>query len=69
MSTIIYTSPTCPNCSMLKRILNERKIEYTELSYTELPNNVDIKTIPIIKYNDNYYDVHTFLKMLMEEIK
>lgn len=46
-SIIVYSSPTCPRCRMLKLELKKNNIEYDECQDTDIMSSKGIKTLPI----------------------
>ena len=62
----IYTSQTCPNCAMLKRMLKNKNIDFIEKDYTELPET-DIMTLPIIDVDSNIMDLKSFIAILQNK--
>lgn len=53
---IIYTLPTCPICSMIKKKLEEKDLYYTEKPFEELPDYIQAETdrAPVL-YNGDIY--------------
>lgn len=64
----IYTSQTCPNCAMLKRMLKNKNIDFIEKDYTELPET-NIMTLPIIDVDSNIMDLKSFIAILRNKGK
>lgn len=62
----IYTSQTCPNCAMLKRMLKNKNIDFIEKDYTELPET-NIMTLPIIDVDSNIMDLKSFIAILQNK--
>lgn len=48
----LYTQPSCPQCSVLKRTLNEKGISFNEVSDTDKMITKGFKSAPIIETED-----------------
>lgn len=60
----IYTTKICPNCKMLKQILEQFNMSYKEVnistaeSLTELSiNNVFTRSAPVLRIKNKFYTV------------
>jgi glutaredoxin len=59
---IVYSKENCPNCDILKQLLNKENIEYeitkidTPKALTELRmNSVFTMSAPVLQIDDNFY--------------
>ena len=48
----LYSMPTCPRCKVLKMKLKQQNIEYTEVNDPEKLEELGIKSVPMLKVND-----------------
>lgn len=48
----LFTSPTCPNCTVLKRLLNDRGIGFTEDQDVDTMQKEGVMSLPTIKTGD-----------------
>lgn len=51
----LYTLPTCPICEMIKKKLQDKKIEYKEIPFEEGGFSTD--RAPVMRIYDNTADV------------
>lgn len=45
---ILYSLPTCPQCKMVHRLLDDHKIQYTECQDTEAMRAKNILQVPVL---------------------
>lgn len=50
----IYTKSTCPKCSVLKKKLDLKNIEYNECQDTKTMEELDIAEIPVLQVGDMF---------------
>ena len=53
MDIILY-STGCPKCTVLKKKLEEKGIQYTENNSTEEMLSLGIETVPVLKVGEKY---------------
>ena len=53
-SIIIYSSPSCPQCKMIKMQLKAKGLEYTEVQDVEMLASLNIQKLPTLKVNDTF---------------
>ena len=49
---IILYSTHCPNCRVLERKLNDKKIEYETIDDIDTMTKIGIQSAPVLKVND-----------------
>ena len=54
-SIIIYSSPSCPQCRMIKMQLNAKGIEYNEIQDVSTLKSMNISKIPTLKVNNDFF--------------
>lgn len=58
-SIIVYSSPTCPRCKMLKMELAKKGVEYEDYNIEEDPEKakaLGISQIPVLSVNGELFD-------------
>ena len=55
MDIIIYTTPTCPRCKILKNKLNEKNIEFTECQDIDTMAKLGIMEVPKLEKNNELF--------------
>jgi glutathione S-transferase len=49
----LYASNTCARCKQLKKLLQEKNIEYEEINYTEYMLSIGIRgNLPLLQIDD-----------------
>jgi len=70
---IIYSTPTCPKCKMVKMKLTSANIEWEECQDMDKMMSLGIKSVPAIQYGDalitNFTEVNNFVNKRIEESK
>ena len=56
MDKVILFSTGCPNCKILKSLLNRKEIIYTENNSIEDMLNLGLNKVPVLCVNDKYYE-------------
>lgn len=46
MEVILYKTPTCTQCKVLKDKMDKKKIKYTEISDIDVLTSMGIKSVP-----------------------
>ena len=59
---VVYSTPTCPNCMVLKSLLKEKGIQFSEMNMstpaglTELRiNGIFAMSAPVLQIDDQFY--------------
>lgn len=50
-SIIIYSSPSCPQCKMIKMQLKAQGLEYTEVQDVDVITSMGIRKLPTLEVN------------------
>jgi glutaredoxin len=50
----IYTTPTCSKCKILKKKMDEKKIDYTEIQGIDVMQSLGFTEVPMVKMGDRY---------------
>jgi glutaredoxin 3 len=73
---VIYTKVPCPYCDRAINLLEEKKLDFSEIDLTDRPDEIQKikdqtgwRTVPIILINDQVIGGYTDLKALDEEGK
>lgn len=73
---VIYTKDPCPYCDRAINLLEEKKLDFSEIDLTNRPDEIQKikdqtgwRTVPIILINDQVIGGYTDLKALDEEGK
>lgn len=48
----LFTSPTCPNCQVLKRLMDENKIQFSEVQDYNVMEEEGVMSLPTMKAED-----------------
>lgn len=63
----LYTSPWCPDCYAVKRVLDEKELEYEEINIDKNPEAKEIvikaigkRVVPTLEYKGNFIDGNHF---------
>lgn len=48
----IYTRAKCPKCEILKKKLNEKNIEYTEVIDVDTMIKMDVQEVPMLQIDE-----------------
>ena len=64
--TIILYSNGCPKCNVLKKKLKSSNIEYTEVSDIDVMIGLGIKSVPVLKVNDEILSYMDAVKYINE---
>lgn len=54
--TLLFTTPTCPNCKHATKILDSKKIKYEKINVDENPDVIKeygLKQVPTLIIEDN----------------
>jgi len=54
-SIIIYSSPTCPICRMIKMQLTAKGLEYKDVQDVEVLKSMNIQKIPTLVINGEFF--------------
>jgi glutaredoxin len=63
-SIIVYSSPTCPKCRMLKQQLTEAGIFFTVCEDVEIALSKGISTLPMLEVNQELMNLSDALKWI-----
>lgn len=67
---IKYYSSHCPNCKILKMLMDKKKIEYVEIDddniYLEIAQQNNIKSMPFAEIEGKVVDTKTLQKYINE---
>lgn len=61
----LYTQKSCPQCEAVKKLLNEKKIEYVECTDVQKMISLGISYTPVLEVNDNLLrgkDIYDYIK-------
>lgn len=61
----LFTSPTCPNCQVLKRLMNDSAIEYNEVQDYDAMEKEGVMSLPTIKTDSKllpYVDAVNYIR-------
>lgn len=65
-----FYSSHCPKCKVLKKLMDDKKIEYKEIDneniYLEVAKENNILSMPFAKIEGNVVDSKTLQKYIME---
>lgn len=67
MNVILY-STGCPRCSMIKRVLDSKKVEYTEINDIDKMTELGFTTVPMLDVDGDVMSYAKATKFLMEEM-
>ena len=56
MAVIVYSTPTCPKCKVLKSKLQRKNIEYSEEQNIEVMQELGIMSVPCLRVDDELMD-------------
>ncbi len=62
----IYTTPTCPKCSILKKKLDEKNIVYEEVTDEEEMQRLGIMSLPFLLADNVLMDFSHAIKYVNE---
>lgn len=62
----IYTTETCPKCKILKKKLEDKGIEYTEVTDEEKLRQMDILSVPVMTVDGERMDFAEAIKYVNE---
>lgn len=68
MEKLILFSNDCPRCKVLKNKLKEKNIEYEISENFEELEQHNLQTLPVLKYEGNYYTFGDAVKLVGEMI-
>lgn len=63
MSITVY-STGCPKCEILKRKLNDKNMEYTEVTDITALNEKNIRHVPVMEIGGKYLDFNESIKLI-----
>ena len=62
----IFTTTTCPKCKILKKKLDDKGIEYTEVTDEEKLRQMDIMSVPVMTVDGERFDFADAIKYVNE---
>ena len=62
----IYTTETCPKCRILKKKLEDKGLEYTEVTDEEKLRQMDILSVPVMTVDGERMDFAEAIKYVNE---
>ena len=62
----IFTTETCPKCRILKKKLEDKGIEYTEVTDEEKLRQMDILSVPVMTVDGERMDFAEAIKYVNE---
>ena len=62
----IFTTETCPKCKILKKKLEDKGLEYTEVTDEEKLRQMDILSVPVMTVNGERMDFAEAIKYVNE---
>lgn len=61
---VLYSTPTCPNCDIVKNKLKENNIEYELNQNIEEMKKIGIKSVPVLKIGDELLTFKDIIKKI-----
>ena len=52
MNITLYSTPTCPNCAVLRKKMNSKNIIFNENQSIEEMESLGIMSVPVLKVDD-----------------
>lgn len=65
MKIILYTTG-CPKCTVLKKKLDEKHIEYMSICNVELMRELGVEQVPVLDVDGKWYNFKEAVKWLEE---
>ena len=62
----VYSSISCPKCRMLKMTLQQKGIEYEEITDVNVMASLNIKNLPMLGVNDTLLNLPQAMKWIQE---
>ena len=62
----IFTTETCPKCKILKKKLEDKGLEYTEVTDEEKLRQMDILSVPVMTVDGERMDFAEAIKYVNE---
>lgn len=59
MNITLYKTNTCPNCKMLKMLLDKKGISYQEITDIGIMKDKGISSIPVLEVDGELLDFHS----------
>lgn len=66
MNIVLYSTPTCGMCHLLKNKLKEKKIIFSNIEKTDILQKEGITHVPVLKVNNVKMNFKEALKWLQE---
>lgn len=66
-SIILYSSPSCPKCRMLKMELSKKGIEYQEIQDVDLMTSLGIKSLPVLQVREEFLGMQKAILWVKEQ--
>lgn len=64
---ILYTTPTCPKCKVIKMKLEKAGINYTVNENIEDMERIGIRSVPVLQKDGQLLDFNAIVQFLREE--
>ena len=62
----VYSSISCPKCRMLKMTLQQKGIEYEEITDVNVMTSLNIKNLPMLGVNGTLLNLPQAMKWIQE---
>lgn len=66
-SVTLYSTPTCPNCAVLRKKMAAKGIEFTDNQSVEEMTALGISRVPVLKVGDEIMDFGAANKWIKEQ--
>ena len=64
---ILYTTPTCPKCKVIKMKLDKAGLVYTVVEDMDQMQMLGIKSVPVMQKDGQLLDFNEIIKFIKEE--
>lgn len=64
---ILYTTPTCPKCKVIKMKLDKAGLAYTVVEDMDQMQMLGIKSVPVMQKDGQLLDFNEIIKFIKEE--
>ena len=66
-SVTLFSTPTCPNCAVLRKKMTSKNISFTENQSVEDMQALGISRVPVLKVDDEIMDFGKANKWINEQ--
>ena len=64
---ILYTTPTCPKCKVVKMKMDKAGIEYTVNEDMDAMEALGIKSVPVLQKDGSLLDFNAIIEFIKKE--